>query len=82
MKLPKKYEIAQNFDAKLPHEFEIARNFDARSTPSNQAEGPVPPPPPPRLPTSYATDLWYTKYFFYNPFNQSNNQALVVFLCK
>ena len=47
MKLPKKYdisqnfnaklskdnEIAQNFDAKLPKKYEIAQNFDARSTP-------------------------------------------------
>ena len=31
-KLPKKYEIAQNFDAKLPKNYETARNFDARST--------------------------------------------------
>ena len=32
-KLPKKYEIAQNFDAKSPKKYEIARNFDARLTP-------------------------------------------------
>ena len=30
MKLPKKYEIAQNFDAKLPKIYEIAQNFDAK----------------------------------------------------
>ena len=35
IKLPKKYENAQNFDAKLPKKYEIARNFDTL----NQAGG-------------------------------------------
>ena len=29
--LPKRHELAQNFDAKLPKKDEIARNFDAKS---------------------------------------------------
>ena len=53
--LPKRHEIAQNFDALLPKKYEIARNFDAKSLYEiaqnldtlHQPRGPVPP-------TSYA----------------------------
>ena len=57
IKLPKKYKIAQNFDAKLPKickmaqnfeaklpkKFKIARNFTQIFDTLNQAGGPVPP---------------------------------------
>ena len=63
MKLPNKYNIAQNFDAKLHKRCEIAQNFDAKVPKKheiaqnfaqnfdtlNQAGGPVPPRPPPHL---------------------------------
>ena len=53
--LPKRHEIAQNFDALLPKKYEIARNFDAKSLYEiaqnfarnldtlHQPRGPVPP---------------------------------------
>ena len=58
--LPKRHEIAQNFDAILPKKYEIARKFDAKSPKIyeiaqnldtlHQPGGPV----PPWTPTSYA----------------------------
>ena len=60
--LPKRHEIAQNFDALLPKKYEIARNLDAKSLYEivqnfarnmdtlHQPGRPVPPQPP----TSYA----------------------------
>ena len=50
MNLPKKYEIARNFDAKSPKIYEIAQNFARNFDTLHQPGGPVPPGPP----TSYA----------------------------
>ena len=48
--LPKKYKIAQHFDAKSPKKHEIARKFAGTFDTLNQAGGGVPPGPPPPTP--------------------------------
>ena len=73
--LPKRHDIAQNFDAILPKKYEIARNFDAKSSKIyeiaqnldtlHQPGGPVPRPVPPGPTTSYAYDhAWCWSYLF------------------
>ena len=48
-KLPKKYEISRNFDAKSPKLYEIAQNFDQNFDTLHQPGGPVPHRPPPPM---------------------------------
>ena len=45
--LPKRYDIARNFDAKSPKIYEIAQNLDTLHQPGGASALPVPPPPTP-----------------------------------
>ena len=60
--LPKKYEIARNFDAKLPKIYEIAQNF-ARNLDTLHQPGRQCPPPPP-VPPPPTPMIWQVLWEF------------------